>query len=452
MQDDRKIIGFERRSLGKKAGLKIGDTLVSINGENVADIFDYRFLCLDEKLCVDVLGEDNAKRTVNIEKEEHQDLGLVFSNPLLVKDKCCANKCIFCFIDQMPKGMRDTLYFKDDDMVLSFLTGSYVTLTNCPMAEIERIAKYHMSPINVSIHTMNPELRKNMLCHKGAGDVEEKMRRLLDAGITVNGQIVLCPGVNDGENLRYTLDKLLAMPENFGSCSIIPVGLTKFRDDLPSLRTFTKEEAENVIKLVEDYQKMARITRGTNLFYASDEFYLKAEKELPSYDDHDDFPQLENGVGMIRLLRTEVEDYLKEAANDKKIVKKLHKTKEINVTIATGELAAPEIGDVCKLIADFCSSYGTTLNYKVFAIQNEFFGPEITVAGLLTGKDIIKQLSDKKLIGKLLLTTNMFKSDEDVFLDDIKLEDLEKTLKIKAERVGKRGEELVKSVMLYDKH
>lgn len=447
MKDDRRIIGFEKKSLGKRAGFLVGDILLSINGEKVADIFDYRFLCCDERLEIKVANDNDEQRTIIVEKAEQDDLGLIFKNPLLAQDKCCANKCVFCFIDQMPKGMRDTLYFKDDDMVLSFLTGSYVTLTNCSMEEIARIAKYHMSPINVSIHTMDKKLRQEMLCHKNAGDIEEKIKFLLDAGITVNGQIVLCPGINDKDALKQTLDSLFELPENFGSCSIIPVGLTKYRDNLPKLRTFTKDEALDVIALIEDYQKMAKIKRGTNLFYASDEFYLLAEKELPSVNSYDDFPQLENGVGMIRLLRTEVTEYLKEAENNRKLVKRLKHKKEICATIATGELAAGEISDICETVNEFCESIGVKLSTKVFAVQNEFFGPNITVAGLITGNDIIKQLSDKKLIGKLLLTTNMFKSDEDIFLDDIKLEDLEKTLNIKAKRVGKRGEDLVRAIL-----
>jgi len=433
-----------------RAGIKPGDLLLSINGEKVADVFDYRFLCDDVNLDIQLLDSlGNVKNVTIHKKDEFTDIGLTFANPMMCSDRTCANKCIFCFIDQMPRGMRDTLYFKDDDMCLSFLTGSYVTLTNMSRNELKRIAKYHMSPINVSIHTMNPELRKTMLNHEGAGDIEEKIKFLLENNITVNGQIVLCPDVNDKKELQFTLDRLLKMPEGFESCSIVPVGVTKYREGLYNMRTFTKEEAIETIKLIEDYQKMAKILKGTNLFYASDEFYLKAEQPLPNFDDYDGFPQLENGVGMIRLLEEEVDSFLVEARNDRKFIHRLRKlkNKKLMVSIATGELAGDEIEKLTFKIEAFVKEFEVNLNVKVFKIENKFFGPEITVAGLLTGKDIINQLKDRVLGDRLLLTTNMFKSDADVFLDDVTLEELEKELNIKSLRTEKNGEAFVKAVL-----
>lgn len=449
MKNDRRIIGLKSFSPGKKAGLKVGDTLLSINGQKVTDIFDYRFLCSDTQLEIEVLGEDGNVRKVNVHKEEAQDLGITFENPMLACDKSCANNCVFCFINQMPKGMRDTLYFKDDDMRLSFLTGSYVTLTNCTWDELKRIAKYHMSPINVSVHTLNPELRVKMLNHKGAGDVEEKIRFLLESGITVNGQIVLCPGYNDKDELKFTLDKMLDFPENFESCSIVPVGITKYREGLPELRTFTQEEAEETLNLIEDYRQMAYIKRKSFLFHASDEFYLKAEREIPSEEAYDGYPQLENGVGMIRLLREETDAFLADFENNKKLLKKIKrlKNKTCNISVATGELACGEIDRIAKKVSEFCKKFGFTLNIKVYSVENKFFGPEITVAGLLTGRDLIYRLSGKTLGERLLLTTNMFKAGEDVFLDNVTLKELEKQLAVKGVRTGKSGADIVTAMI-----
>ncbi len=449
MEDGKKIVSVKRFSPAKKAGLVPGDTVVAINGETVRDVFDYRFLCCDTHLEIEAVTENGEKKRITIDKDELTDIGAVFSNPMMAEDRHCENNCVFCFINQMPKGMRDTLYFKDDDMGLSFLTGSYVTLTNCPDEELERIAKYHMSPINVSIHTLRPELRVKMLKNKYAGDVERKILFLLENGITVNGQIVLCPGVNDGEELKYTFDRMLKFPENFASCSIVPVGLTKFRDGLPELRAFTTEDALSTIRLVEDYAKMAEITRGTRLFYASDELYLKAELPIPDYDAYDGFPQLENGVGMLRLLLTETEEYLKALESDSKLLRRLKKlrNKTAAVTVATGELAGDEISEIAKKVSDLCKKFGFDLKIKVYCIENRYFGPEITVAGLLTGQDIIEELGGRNLGDRLLLSTNMFKSDADVFLDGVTLETLSERLGVRAMRVGKDGRALVEAMI-----
>lgn len=445
------IISVEPKGLGARAGLRPGDIIISINGKPVADVFDYRYLICDAFLKLDVEDQTGERRIVEIEKEEQEDLGLEFADPLMAKDTSCCNNCIFCFIDQMPKGMRNTLYFKDDDMRLSFLTGNYVTLTNCPQSELERMARYHVSPINVSVHTLNPELRVKMLRHKNAGDIEEKIRFLLSKNITVNAQIVLVPGVNDGAELSLTLNRMLELPGHFESCSIVPVGLTKFREGLTELRTFTPAEALSTIKLIEDFQQMALIKRGSRLFYASDEFYLKAGIPLPDFTEYDEFPQLENGVGMIRLLENEVDDYISKLSKSfrfkiQRFCKTLFpKKNRTEITIATGALAAPVLKEIALKIGQKLGTGHEIIN--VCEIKNNFFGDTVTVAGLITGRDLSEQLNGKKIGDRLLLTTNMMKADGDRFLDDMTLEELEQKLGTKIVRVGKSGEDLVRAVL-----
>ncbi len=447
-----------------RAGLKAGDAVTAVSGHELVDIFDYRFYITDPDPSVTAVRPDGSEFTVVLEKDEYEDAGIEFVNPMLAKDRHCANSCIFCFIDQMPPGMRDTLYFKDDDLRLSFLTGSYVTLTNCTMQELKRLAGYHISPVNVSIHTMNPELRVKMLGHKGAGDIADKLKVLLDAGITVNGQIVLVPGWNDGAELKFTLDALLALPENFNSVSVVPVGLTRYRDGLCPLRPFTEKEALETVRLIEDYRQMARIMRGNSFVYASDEFYVKAGLPLPGEEDYDGFPSLEDGVGMLRLLESEVDAALCDRATVKKLRRRLlFKKRRIGGTVATGEIAFSKLREVTEKVAAFARSCGKKPDFRVQAIRNDFFGSNVTVSGLITGGDLIKQLketremqgdgrrgSGKKRTGKpdrVFITVNMLKAGENVFLDDVTVADAEKELGVRIIPVGKTGADFIEALL-----
>ncbi len=445
---DKIICAVKKNGPAGRAGIRRGDILVSVNGKPVTDVFDYRFFMADADPVVTV-KRDGSELAFALEKEEYEDAGMDFENPLLAEELSCANKCVFCFIDQMPKGMRETLYFKDDDLRLSFLTGNYVTLTNCPLNELKRLAGYHISPVNVSIHTMNPELRVRMLGHKGAGNIAEKLKILLDAGITVNGQIVLVPGWNDGGELKYTLDRLLELPANFESVSVVPVGLTKFREGLEPLQPFTKESASAALNLIEDYRTMARITRGNSFVYASDEFYILAERPLPDEDQYDGFPSLEDGVGMLTLLEKEVDEYIANASASSKIKGKLKFCKKrITGTVATGEIAFSKIDELVKKVGLFAESCGKIFDVKVKAVKNEFFGPGVTVSGLITGQDLVKQIGGAGDIGgRVLITVNMLRSGENVFLDDMTVKEAEKLLHAKVIPVGKTGEDFCSALL-----
>ncbi|MBQ7445532.1 MAG: DUF512 domain-containing protein [Clostridia bacterium] len=443
------ICGVRRGGPAGRAGILPGDALVSVNGKPVTDVFDYRYFIADADPVV-VVERNGEELAFVLEKDEYEDPGMEFKNPLLAEELSCANKCVFCFIDQMPEGMRDTLYFKDDDLRLSFLTGNYVTLTNCPMAELKRLAGYHISPVNVSIHTMNPELRVKMLGHKGAGNIEEKLMVLLNAGITVNGQIVLVPGWNDGAELKYTLDRLLALPENFESVSVVPVGLTKFREGLAELKPFTKEGAAKTLDLIEDYRTMARITRGNSFVYASDEFYILAERPLPSEDQYDGFPSLEDGVGMLTLLEKEVNEYLEGPETAGRLKRKLwFKGKKITGTVATGEIARDKLAELAEKVSSFAKSCGKTVDIKTVAVKNDFFGQGVTVSGLITGRDLVSQIGDiGDNGGRVFITVNMLRSGENVFLDDMTVKEAEKKLGARIVSVGKSGADFVNALLL----
>lgn len=442
------ICAVKKNGPAGRAGIRKGDILVAVNGKPVTDVFDYRYFIADADPVVTVRRGDEELAFV-IEKEEYEDPEIDFENPLLAEELSCANKCVFCFIDQMPKGMRDTLYFKDDDLRLSFLTGNYVTLTNCSIAELKRLAGYHISPVNVSIHTMNPELRVKMLGHKGAGNIAEKLKILLDAGITVNGQIVLVPGWNDGDELRYTLDRLLELPENFESVSVVPLGLTKFREGLTELRPFTKETAGKALDLIEDYRTMAKITRGNSFVYASDEFYIKSERPLPTEEGYDGFPALEDGVGMLTLLEKEVKEFIRNGYHSKALERKLRfRRMRIKGTVATGEIAYEKLSKIVFDIGWFSEEFGKIFEVNVVPIKNEFFGPDVTVSGLITGQDLVKQLKAAgNLGGRVFITCNMLRSGEKVFLDDMTVREAEKQLHARIVVVGKTGEDLCNALL-----
>lgn len=442
-------------SSAEKAGLLLGDTLISINGTVVEDIFDYRYLIQDERLKIGVIGADGTERTVTAKKDYYDDLGVEFENPLLDEYRSCCNKCVFCFIDQMPPGMRETLYFKDDDSRLSFLQGNYVTLTNMSEHDLDRIIKYHLSPINISVHTMNPQLRCEMLHNRFAGDALKKIKKLYDAGISMNSQVVLCPGINDGEELDRTIRELYAYMPHMESLSVVPVGLTKYRDGLYPLRTFTQEEAGQAIDLIESWQKRIYAKEGTHFVQASDEFYILAKRPMPEEERYDGYNQLENGVGMTRLLTTEVKEALKEAVfryqsrgMGRFLLPGLRKMVSLDslhreVSLATGKLAYPYL----KKYAQWIMRVFPNVLVHTYCIVNDFFGHKITVAGLITGQDLMRQLRGRELGEALLLPIVMFRSGEEVFLDDYTRTDLENALQVPVNIVKSSGRDLVQAVL-----
>ena len=388
----------------------------------------------EEFLRVEVLTKDGEECTLEIEKEEDEDLGLVFESFLMDDYNSCCNKCMFCFIDQMPPGMRETLYFKDDDSRLSFLQGNYITLTNMKEKDIDRVIRYHLAPINISVHTTNPELRCRMLHNRFAGDVMEKIRRFSDAGIPMNSQVVLCKGINDGEELDRTIRELGDFLPCMESLSVVPVGLTKYRDDLPKLEAFTKEDAKKVLSQIQGWQKHFLETRGTSFVHASDEWFILAGEEFPPVDYYEGFGQLENGVGMMRLLISEVEERLSELTGD---------DREKSVSIATAKLAFPTI----RKLAEQVTAKYPRMHIHVYCIENTFFGEQITVSGLLTGQDIERQLKGRELGDELLLPCNVLKADEDIFLDDMSLSALSESLQVPVNIIQSEGQDFVNKII-----
>lgn len=428
------ISGVCKNSPADLAGIMAGDCLSEINGEPVEDVFDFRFTILSEHLDITVIRNEE-KLTFSIDKEEDEDLGLEFENGLLDDYRRCKNNCIFCFIDQMPPGMRPTLYFKDDDQRLSFLQGNYVTLTNMSDHDVDRIIKYRMEPINISFQTTNPELRCKMLNNRFAGDALKIADRLYNEGIVMNGQIVLCKGVNDGEELKRSIEDLLKYAPVLESVSVVPVGLSKYRDGLYPLESFTQEDACEVIDLIEHYQKIAFEEHGLHFIHASDEWYILANRPMPEEDRYDGYLQLENGVGMTRLLRNEfIEAFEKERI---KGIRKLF-MKPYELTVVTGRLAYPYM----KEYADMVMAEYPKVKISVVAIRNDFFGEKITVAGLLTGQDIVKQLKEIGYYKNVLLPNCVLKADEPIFLDDMKLSELSQTLQVNASVVKSSGRDL----------
>ena len=435
------IKAVEPGSIAEELGVEAGDILLSINEEPVEDIFDYQFMTQEEELTVTIRkGKTQEEWVLEIEKEEWEDLGIEFENGLMDDYRSCHNKCIFCFIDQMPKGMRETLYFKDDDSRLSFLQGNYVTLTNMKQKDVDKIIKYHLAPINISFQTMNKDLRCKMLNNRFAGEALEKVDQLYEAGITMNGQIVLCKGVNDGKELEYSIEEMYKYLPVLESVSVVPVGLSKYRDGLYPLEPFTKEDACEVIDLIEVWQKKAYDEYGLHFVHASDEWYLLAGREMPDAESYDGYLQLENGVGMLRLLMNEFEDAVaqyKQFCKEKGVVGLEPKQKAFSM--ATGRLAYPYIRKIAEQLMELIPG----VKIQVYEIVNHFFGERITVSGLLTGQDIISQLQDKELLGQLVLPENVLRSGEDVFLDDITLSQLGKSLQVAVNIVKSSGYEFL---------
>lgn len=423
-------------SPAEKAGFVPGDIITKINNVELVDIFDYHYYSDEANITVELLHEDGTTSEVQVQKEEGEDLGVIFCNGLMDDYKSCSNKCAFCFIDQMPPGMRETLYFKDDDTRLSFLQGNYVTLTNMKMADLDRIIAYKLGPINISVHATNPELRVKLLHNRFAGDILDKIRKLYEAEIPMNAQVVSCPGLNDGPELDRTISDLLDFAPVMSSMSVVPVGVTKFRDGLYPLRTYTAEEAGKVIDQIEHWQQVAMERIGNHFVQASDEWYILAGRSLPEAERYDGFIQLENGVGMLRLLHEEVLDALED-------IKKPLFMKKRKVTIATGKLAAPFM----RQLSDIITEKFNKVTVEVIPITNDFFGEEITVSGLITGQDLIAQLKGKDLGDNLLLSCTMLRAQEEVFLDDVTLSELEETLQVKTRIVQSDGHDFVHAII-----
>ena len=414
------------------SGVTSGDILVEINGHGIKDVLDYMYYAADTDITVK-LERNDKPLTINISKDEYDDLGLEFETFLMDQKQSCSNKCVFCFIDQMPPGMRETLYFKDDDARLSFLQGNYVTLTNMKQEDIDRIIEMKLN-INVSVHTTNPELRVKMMHNRFAGEKLKFIRQLAENGIKLNCQIVCCPGLNDGDELRRSLTDLGELMPSITSMAVVPVGLTKFREGLYPLVSFTKETAGDTIDIIEEFQQKFLKKFGTRTVFPSDEFYLIAERELPQVEVYEDFSQYENGVGMLRSLIDEFEKALDIAEWE---------GGERCVSIATGYSAFNTI----KMLAEMAENRFPLLKCNVYRIRNDFFGETITVTGLITAQDLIAQLKGKELGDELLISSSMLRRDSDVFLDDLTVADVEREINVSIKSTNSDGYELLDAIM-----
>ncbi len=433
------ISGVEKHSPADKKGIKAGDSLISINGNEINDVLDYRFWLNDTKLVLSVRTAAGKVTSHTIKKDEFDDIGLEFDTYLMDKQHSCKNKCIFCFIDQLPKGLRDSLYFKDDDSRLSFLFGNYVTLTNLDDKETDRIINMHISPVNISVHTMNPELRVRMMANPRAGECLKYIKKFADAGIAINSQLVLCPGINDGEELRFSLSELFRYYPAMQSIACVPVGLTKYREGLCPLNTYTKETAAQTIDIIDGMNREFEREHGVKIAYASDEFYLLAEREMPSYDYYDDFPQLENGVGMWTLLK----DEFKEALGKCDI-----KEKNRHVTVVTGSAATPLIQELAHTAMERIKG----LDVRTVEVKNRFFGESITVSGLITGGDILSTLEGTDCGEEIIIPPNCLRSEGDMFLDNMTVDELSSALKVNVRRNGNSGAELLAAMIGEDSY
>lgn len=424
-------------SIAEELGIRPGDKLLAIDGHEIEDIFDYQFYVEDEEIVLLIEKPDGEQWELEIEKEADEDLGIEFGQGLMDEYRSCYNKCIFCFIDQMPKGMRDTLYFKDDDSRLSFLQGNYVTLTNMSSHDIERIIRYRLEPINISFQTTNPELRCRMLHNRFAGEALKKVDMLYQGGIEMNGQIVLCKGVNDGDELERSIRDLTSYLPLLKSVSVVPVGLTKFRSGLYPLDPFTKEDARDVLDVIHRWQEKIYQEYGIHFIHAGDEWYLLAEEDVPEEERYDGYLQLENGVGMLRLLFNEfAEGYDALTGDDRRD----------ELSIATGKLAYPYL---CKMAEKITEKF-PGVRIHVYCIRNDFFGERITVSGLITGQDLMAQLKERELGRRLLIPCNMLKTDEDVFLDDFTVEQVSGALQVPIDIVKSSGQDLIDSILNSD--
>lgn len=420
-------------SIGEELELEPGDRVLEVNGERIEDVFDYRYLINDTYIEMTVLKKNGEVLLFEIDKYMDEDLGIEFESSLMDEYHSCTNKCIFCFIDQLPKGMRPTMYFKDDDSRLSFLQGNYITLTNMKDKDLDRIIRYKLSPINISVHTTNPELRCMMLHNRFAGKIMDQIQKLYEAETIMNGQIVLCKGVNDGKELEKTIQDLGGFLPFMESLSVVPVGISRHREGLYPLEPFDREDAKAVLKTIHTLQDQFMEEYGTHFVHASDEWYILAGEPLPDEDNYDGYVQLENGVGMLRLQEREFHEALEEVRFSES-----SKLFEKHCTIATGKLAGPFLKELVK---DLNAVY-PNIHVDVVEVTNDFFGPQITVSGLLTGQDIVAQLKNRTLGSELLLPVNVLRSGEDVLLDDMHINEIEKTLQVPVRIVQSNGNDL----------
>lgn len=423
-------------SIADEVGIQEGDLLLKINGEEIEDIIDYKYLLSDEYLEIEIQKADGEEWIIEIDKEYDEDLGLEFENPIIAEAKSCKNKCLFCFIDQLPKNMRKTLYFKDDDSRLSFLHGNYITLTNMKDEDINKIIQYRISPINISVHTTNGELRKKMLSNPKADQILSILRRLAEYEIEMNCQIVLCPNINDGEELDNTIKDLKELSHAIKSVAVVPVGITRYRQKLYPIEAFNKERAIDTILQIEEWQQEFKKSLKRNFVYLSDEFYLLAGKDFPSYGSYDEFPQLENGVGMVVKFKEEFEKHLLSV--NKKRIDSHHK-----VTILTGTLVYEVIYQLCQSLIDKIEN----LNIQVIPIENQFFGGKVSVTGLITATDILRTLQGKDLGDRVIIPESMLKAEEEVFLDDLTVLDVERELSVKIQVCEVKGNALIDKIL-----
>ncbi|NLL01373.1 MAG: DUF512 domain-containing protein [Clostridiales bacterium] len=428
------IKDVEAGSIADELGLEPGDELLSINDTSIKDVLDYHYLIKDEIVNVLIRKPDGEEWELDIEKDYDEDLGIVFEDGLMDSYSSCRNKCIFCFIDQMPPNMRDTLYFKDDDARLSFLQGNYITLTNLSDEEVDRIIFYKLSPINISIHTTNEDLRCRMLKNRFAGSSLTKIQKLKDAGIIMNGQIVLCKGWNDKDELEKTIHDLSAFLPEMQSVSIVPVGITKYRDNLTPLEPFSSDDAREVIDTIHRWQSIFLTHYQTRFIFGGDEWYIKAGLPIPDEDSYEGYPQIENGVGMLRSFTDEFHTYLDNFSGD-------DRTKQLS--IATGVLASPYLSEMSKALMDKFPN----IKIHIYTIENDFFGKNITVAGLLTGGDLTSQLKNKELGESLLLPDALLRHGENILLDDVTVDDIERTLQTRIRIVQSDGKSFIDAIL-----
>ncbi|MBR3307014.1 MAG: DUF512 domain-containing protein [Lachnospiraceae bacterium] len=431
------IIKVKEGSIAEELGIEAGDVLLAVNDQEIGDVFDFDYLCEDEYIEVLIRKPDGEEWLLEVDKDEDEELGLVFDAGLMDEAHSCKNKCIFCFIDQNPPGMRPTIYFKDDDTRLSFLQGNYVTLTNLKDADVERIIRYRMEPINISVHTMDPELRVFMLKNPRSGEVLRYLDRLYEADITMNGQIVLCKGVNDGAALEYSMERLLEYAPVMQSVSVVPVGLSRYREKLYPLEPFDKDDAASVIDMIEAFQKKACKKCGLHFVHASDEWYVVAEREVPEEDRYDNYLQLENGVGMLRLLTEELTEAIEEEKSRGTV------SRRKTVSIACGRSPYPTLKRLCDRVEEAWPG----LEIILYPIKNDFFGERITVSGLITGQDLRKQLAGKELGEALLIPQVMLRCGTEVFLDDDTVKGVSEALQKEIVIVKSGGADLLHAVL-----
>ncbi|MFO7612441.1 MAG: DUF512 domain-containing protein [Clostridia bacterium] len=433
MKNYSRIFEVEMGSIAWKAGIESGDSVISINGRRLKDIFDYHYSMTYKRIRLKIKKRNSIVERISIYKDEYEDIGISFKEDLINGEKSCSNKCIFCFIDQLPNGMRETLYHKDDDARLSLLHGNYVTLTNTGMNELKRLARLRISPINISVHTVNPELRIKMMSNRSAGDIMEKMAFLAKKKITMNTQAVLCRGYNDGDEMVRTINELSMLYPYVNSISIVPVGLTKYRGNLYRLEPYDKDSSIEVLDIISGMQPELKERLGVNFAYAADEFYIMAGRKTPESIEYDGYPQIENGVGLL----TSFADEVREAVGEEEF-----EPSPRRISILTGESAFPFM----KEMSDLAMGKYPGIEIEVFAVKNKFFGKEITVAGLLTGNDIINALKGKDLGEELFLPGVMLKADEDIFLDDITLSELSEALDVKVTSVNVSGFDFINKI------